>query len=103
MNEPTLALTSISKNFGHITALRGIDLEVRPGEILALLGDNGAGKSTLVKVASGLYSPDSGQIAVNGTINGVEHGFLLTPIPEPGSGMPFALALMLLPICKRKR
>ena len=82
MNGPTLALTSISKNFGHITALRNIDLEVGPGEILALLGDNGAGKSTLVKVMSGLYGPDSGQI----TVDGVPTHFA-TPVDARSAGV----------------
>jgi ABC-type sugar transport system ATPase subunit len=63
---PALRLTGISKSFGHITALAGVGLEVRPGEVLALLGDNGAGKSTLVKVMSGLYQPDEGEIEVQG-------------------------------------
>ena len=63
---PALRLAGISKSFGHITALSGVDLEVRAGEVLALLGDNGAGKSTLVKITSGLYQPDEGEIEVNG-------------------------------------
>jgi ABC-type sugar transport system ATPase subunit len=63
---PSLALTGVAKSFGHIQALRDIDLEVAPGEVLALLGDNGAGKSTLVKIMSGLYAPDRGTISVRG-------------------------------------
>jgi ABC-type sugar transport system ATPase subunit len=66
-----LSLRGITKTFGHVTALRGVDLDAYPGEILALLGDNGAGKSTLVKVMSGRYVPDGGQIL----LNGVEHTF----------------------------
>lgn len=61
-----LRLTGITKSFGHISALSGVDLEVRAGEVLALLGDNGAGKSTLVKIMSGLYQPDAGEISVAG-------------------------------------
>jgi ABC-type sugar transport system ATPase subunit len=82
VNGPTLALTSISKSFGHITALRNIDLEVKPGEILALLGDNGAGKSTLVKVMSGLYGPDSGDIRVNGKVTQ-----FATPVDAKSAGV----------------
>jgi ABC-type sugar transport system ATPase subunit len=64
--DAALRLTGISKSFGHISALSDVDLEVRAGEVLALLGDNGAGKSTLVKIMSGLYQPDEGEITVHG-------------------------------------
>jgi ABC-type sugar transport system ATPase subunit len=63
---PALSLRGVSKNFGHINALIDIHLDAYPGEVLALLGDNGAGKSTLVKIMSGLYGPDSGEIQVEG-------------------------------------
>jgi ABC-type sugar transport system ATPase subunit len=66
---PVLALSGISKSFGHISALSGVDLDVRAGEVLALLGDNGAGKSTLVKIMSGLYPPDAGEIRVRGAVH----------------------------------
>ena len=56
----------IEKHFGHLQALRGADLTVRFGEILALLGDNGAGKSTLVKCISGAYHADAGELRVIG-------------------------------------
>lgn len=67
----TLTIRGVSKNFGHVKALRGVDLDAYPGQVLALLGDNGAGKSTLVKVMSGLISHDEGTI----TAGGVEHEF----------------------------
>ena len=57
---------AIVKRFGHLEALRGADLTVRFGEILALLGDNGAGKSTLVKCISGAYRPEGGEMLVLG-------------------------------------
>jgi ABC-type sugar transport system ATPase subunit len=79
---PALRLTGISKSFGHITALAGVGLEVRPGEVLALLGDNGAGKSTLVKVMSGLYQPDDGEIEVQG-----ESRHFATPADARGAGV----------------
>lgn len=59
--EPLFALRGASKRFGAVQALRGLDFEVRPGEVLALVGDNGAGKSTLVKAISGIYQPDEGE------------------------------------------
>ena len=55
-----LALTGISKRFGAVQALDGVDLEIAAGEVVGLVGDNGAGKSTLVKVISGIVSPDTG-------------------------------------------
>ncbi|MFF1254399.1 sugar ABC transporter ATP-binding protein [Pseudarthrobacter sp. NPDC058329] len=66
--EPAAALEArdIVKRFDGVHALNGARLSVRPGEIHALLGENGAGKSTLIKILTGLYSPDSGQILRNG-------------------------------------
>jgi simple sugar transport system ATP-binding protein len=61
-----LRLEGISKHFGGVTAIQRFDLDVRPGEIVALVGDNGAGKSTLVKIISGLYQPSAGSILLNG-------------------------------------
>jgi ABC-type sugar transport system ATPase subunit len=56
----------LSKRFGRVTALDGVDLHVNPGEIVALLGDNGAGKSTLVSCLAGVSQPDTGRIRVAG-------------------------------------
>jgi len=63
---PALELRQITKRFGRVTALEGVDLVANPGEILAIVGDNGAGKSTLIKTISGVYRPDGGEILVNG-------------------------------------
>src|SRR5436190_17367600 len=61
-----LTLKSISKGFPGVQALKGVTLEVKPGEVHGLLGENGAGKSTLMKILSGVYRKDSGQIALDG-------------------------------------
>ena len=63
---PVLSVRGAMKRFGSILALDGVDLEVRRGEILALLGDNGAGKSTLIKCISGLHNLDAGTIHLDG-------------------------------------
>ena len=61
-----LRVEGVAKRFGPVTALRNIDLTLQHGEVLGLLGDNGAGKSTLIKILSGYYKPDAGQIFLDG-------------------------------------
>jgi D-xylose transport system ATP-binding protein len=63
---PLLEIRRITKTFGSVMALDQVDFEVRPGEIMALVGDNGAGKSTLIKCIAGTHAPDSGQIFFEG-------------------------------------
>ncbi|MFF3629416.1 ATP-binding cassette domain-containing protein [Streptomyces sp. NPDC002164] len=63
---PVLALRGISKRFGAVQALTDVDLEIRSGEVVALVGDNGAGKSTLVKTVSGVHPIDEGVIEREG-------------------------------------
>ncbi len=65
MSENILCLTNISKSYAGVHALRGVQLELRSGEVHALLGENGAGKSTLVKVITGVHQPDAGEIYLN--------------------------------------
>jgi rhamnose transport system ATP-binding protein len=62
MSENVLTLANITKSFAGVHALRGVHLDLRAGEVHALLGENGAGKSTLVKVMTGVHQPDSGEI-----------------------------------------
>ena len=64
--EVVLSLKGVSKQFGAVSALTDIDLEVHAGEVVALVGDNGAGKSTLVKVLAGVHQPTSGEIRFGG-------------------------------------
>jgi D-xylose transport system ATP-binding protein len=63
---PVLELRGITKTFGSVEALSDVDLEVRQGEVMALVGDNGAGKSTLIKTIAGIHAADSGEILFEG-------------------------------------
>jgi ribose transport system ATP-binding protein len=63
---PLITFDGIVKRFGGVTAVRGVTLSVRPGEIVALLGENGAGKSTLIKTLAGIHDPDEGAIYYRG-------------------------------------
>ena len=65
---PIVEMQDIQKNFGAVRALRGVNLNLYQNEVLGLVGDNAAGKSTLMKVLSGAYIPDKGQIKINGEI-----------------------------------
>jgi len=65
-NTPLLEVKDIVKRFGGLVAVKRVSMEVYPGEVVGLLGDNGAGKSTLIKVVSGVYQPDEGEIYFEG-------------------------------------
>src|SRR4029450_3180499 len=70
---PVLSLKGVSKSFGPVQALSDVDFEVRPAEVVALVGDNGAGKSPRVKTTAGIPPPDAGTISFEGnevTIHG---------------------------------
>jgi fructose transport system ATP-binding protein len=62
MTQPVLEARGLVKTFGHVVGLAGVDLDLHPGEVLAIIGDNGAGKSTLIKCLSGAMRPDAGEI-----------------------------------------
>jgi rhamnose transport system ATP-binding protein len=66
MPQPILELRNISKSFAMTAALADMSFDVLPGEIHAIVGENGAGKSTLIKIMTGVYQPDAGQLLVNG-------------------------------------
>ena len=63
---PLLALSGVSKSFPGVRALHNVSLSLYPGQVTALIGENGAGKSTLVKILTGIYQPDTGEISVGG-------------------------------------
>jgi ribose transport system ATP-binding protein len=63
---PVVELTTVSKRFGNVLALDRVSLQILPGEVHALVGENGAGKSTLIKVITGVYQPDGGEVHYKG-------------------------------------
>ena len=65
--EYAIEMRGITKTFGSVVANKDVNLTLRKGEILALLGENGSGKTTLMNMLSGIYQPDSGEILVDGT------------------------------------
>ena len=66
MSQCILEVNTISKRFGGVKALDRVSIKLNEGEVLALAGDNGAGKSTLIKIISGVYTSDEGEISFNG-------------------------------------
>ncbi|GAB3570786.1 ATP-binding cassette domain-containing protein [Amycolatopsis endophytica] len=66
MSEPLLRARGITKHYGAVRALAGVDFEIRPGELVGLVGDNGAGKSTFVKSLAGAVQPTSGTFEIDG-------------------------------------
>jgi fructose transport system ATP-binding protein len=79
---PILEARGLVKRYGHVTALAGSDLDLMPGEILAVIGDNGAGKSSLIKCLSGAVVPDEGEIRLDG-----RPIHMRTPIDARGYGI----------------
>lgn len=70
---PLVKMEHITMRFGRVTALDDVTFEVRPAEIMALMGDNGAGKSTLIKILTGVFTPTSGQIFFEGRPVDIRH------------------------------
>ena len=68
LSEYILEARGIKKSFGGIKALNGVDIRLRPGEVHCLAGENGCGKSTLIKIISGIYTFDGGQLIINGKV-----------------------------------
>ena len=66
MTAPVLQMRGVEKRFGGVRALKGVDFEVKAGEVVALAGENGAGKSTLMKILGGVHQPDAGEILIDG-------------------------------------
>ncbi|MAY63284.1 MAG: ABC transporter [Rhizobiales bacterium] len=64
---PFVRLSNISKSFGSVSVLEDVSFEIRPGEVVGLLGENGAGKSTLMKIVSGEHAPDGGRVEIEGS------------------------------------
>jgi D-xylose transport system ATP-binding protein len=63
---PVIEVKGVKKSFGAVAALKGVDLDFYPSEVLAIVGDNGAGKSTLIKILSGVHAIDEGSIWIDG-------------------------------------
>ena len=78
-----LELTNVSRKFGAVIALDGLNLTVEPGELVALLGPSGCGKTTALRIVAGLESADSGSLKVNGV------SYLAKPANERDMGMVF--------------
>ena len=77
-----LECKALTKNYGHLAALDGVDFAIEPGRIVGLLGPNGSGKTTLIKLANGLLTPTSGEILVCGMAPGKETHALVSYLPE---------------------
>ena len=80
--KPVLSARKLIKTFGKVIGLDGVDIDLYPGEVLAIIGDNGAGKSTLIKALTGALTPDSGQVF----LDGVEVNFK-TPMDARSAGI----------------
>lgn len=93
VRESILSMRGITKRFGAVHALDGVDFDVDAGEVVALVGDNGAGKSTLIKVLSGVHPADSGSILFRGRE-------VLIPTPAESQALGIATVFQELSLCE---
>ena len=77
-----LECRGLTKNYGHKAALRAVNLSIEPGRIVGLLGPNGSGKTTLIKISTGLLTPTSGNVLINGKDPGPETKAIVSFLPE---------------------
>ena len=82
MSEYVVELKNVTKRFPGVVALKDMSIQIRPGEIHGLIGENGAGKSTLIKVLTGVYIPEEGEIYVSG-----ERKHFRNPVQARSSGI----------------
>src|SRR6476660_2839323 len=82
---PALRLDNVTKKFGIVNALTDVSLEIRPREVVGLIGENGAGKSTLLKILSGNQAPDSGTLSLRGSV---------TPLTSVTQAMSHGVAMV---------
>ena len=80
--ETCLECTALSKRFGSVQALEGVNLSVAPGRVVGLLGPNGSGKTTLIKLANGLLTPTAGEIRICGALPGKETHAVVSYLPD---------------------
>ena len=83
MNE-LVRCTNVSRSFGEVRALNGVDLSLPSGRIIGLLGPNGSGKTTLIKILNGLLQPTSGEVRIAGNVPGVETKKIVSYLPDRG-------------------
>src|SRR6202046_5946047 len=81
-----ISMVGIGKRFPGVHALKNVSIEIKPGEVVGLIGENGAGKSTLMKILSGVYQPDSGEIVIAGRPTRLENA---ADANRKGIGMVF--------------
>jgi D-xylose transport system ATP-binding protein len=92
-SSPLLALKGMSKSFGAVEAMKNVDLEVRRGEVMGLLGDNGAGKSTLIKAIAGVQPADTGEATFEGRPVSLDS-------PQASTGLGIATVYQDLALCE---